>query len=301
MREERSGSGASSGAGPEPTVNERRAELRVGSEGRDSGRAPAVLLCSRRPEVREALCRALRELDPKPRVVRLDQCRGSTERFTVGFVDLTAGARSPESIRKRVDARIPLVAVLEGAGTGRLLEALTAGFEDYLFYPVNPAELGLLWRGYREGPERPGLILEEGAGGRLTLVIPSAVRYLRPAVGRVVEACRLLEWPGESECFRLRAAVGEALSNAVLYGNEEDPRLRVEVRADMRDREIRVTVADEGDGFDPSAVPDPTGPGRIERAHGRGLFLLRSRMDEVRYNDRGNQVTLVLRRDDDAS
>ena len=66
----------------------------------------------------------------------------------------------------------------------------------------------------------------------------------------------------------------------------------------MSDSEITACVIDEGVGFDPAAVPDPTTPENLLRAGGRGLFLMRELMDEVRYNDRGNCVTLVLRLDE---
>ena len=60
---------------------------------------------------------------------------------------------------------------------------------------------------------------------------------------------------------------------------------------------LQATVKDHGDGFDPSAIPDPTRPENLTRSCGRGLFLMRQLLDEVWFNDRGNEVTLVLRLD----
>ena len=68
------------------------------------------------------------------------------------------------------------------------------------------------------------------------------------------------------------------------------------MRAEFAADRVAVTVTDEGSGFDPAIVPDPTRPENRWRSHGRGLFLLQSLMDEVEYNDVGNAVTLVLRR-----
>jgi len=59
---------------------------------------------------------------------------------------------------------------------------------------------------------------------------------------------------------------------------------------------LTVQVCDQGDGFDPSVVPDPTEPNRLERDDGRGLFLIRNLVDEVRFNERGNTICMVLRR-----
>ena len=61
------------------------------------------------------------------------------------------------------------------------------------------------------------------------------------------------------------------------------------------DDRVTIAVTDEGPGFDPQAILDPTRPENRERSHGRGLFLLRSLTDDVRFNDRGNSITLTLR------
>ncbi len=81
----------------------------------------------------------------------------------------------------------------------------------------------------------------------------------------------------------------------MIYGNASDPRKRVRVEVTVRLEEVAVRVTDQGAGFDPSAVPDPTLPDNISKSGGRGIFLMKSLMDEVRFNDQGNSVTLVLR------
>ena len=70
---------------------------------------------------------------------------------------------------------------------------------------------------------------------------------------------------------------------------------RVEVTLDRSRVDLR--VMDQGAGFDPDAIPDPTLPENLHRSGGRGLFLIRKLMDEVEYSDRGNAVRLVLLRD----
>ncbi|HCR03934.1 MAG TPA: hypothetical protein DIU18_01960, partial [Gemmatimonadetes bacterium] len=65
------------------------------------------------------------------------------------------------------------------------------------------------------------------------------------------------------------------------------------------EHEIKARVTDEGAGFDPGGIPDPTSPDHLEKCSGRGLFLMRELMDEVHFNESGNQVTLVIRSDTD--
>jgi CheY-like chemotaxis protein len=125
-----------------------------------------------------------------------------------------------------------------------------------------------------------------------------------------------------SECLRLGVAIEEALLNAYYHGNleissklrEEDHRLYHEAaqarssQAPYRDRKIYVSVKisptqavysirDEGPGFDPDSLPDPTDPANLDRPCGRGMLLMRTFMDNVIYNDRGNEVTLFKERD----
>jgi serine/threonine-protein kinase RsbW len=91
-------------------------------------------------------------------------------------------------------------------------------------------------------------------------------------------------------------ALSEALSNAIIYGNRLDPGKYVDVRVLATESQLALHVSDQGEGFDPSSVPDPTQPERLELEDGRGLFLIRELVDEVRFNDRGNVICMILRR-----
>lgn len=129
------------------------------------------------------------------------------------------------------------------------------------------------------------------------LEIPSDPRLIEAAVTYLAERARAFDFGGSRLNLNLRVGVAEALANAILYGNEGDPRKRVRVEVELSREELTLVVYDEGTGFDPRAVPDPTLPENLERAGGRGIFLLRELMDEVRYNDCGNCVRMVLRRE----
>jgi hypothetical protein len=119
---------------------------------------------------------------------------------------------------------------------------------------------------------------------------------------------------------RVAVALTEALLNGIQHGNLElDSRLRQEdeatydrtsefrrrrppyrdrrlhVRARFSHREAVYLIRDEGRGFDPSTLPDPTDPVHLERTTGRGLLLIRAYMDEVSFNGAGNEITLTKR------
>lgn len=135
----------------------------------------------------------------------------------------------------------------------------------------------------------------------LVLELPSDVRSIEQAVEYVVRRCKGCERHAHRVHLNFRVGLTEALANAMLYGNAHDPSKRVRVEVRLSQGAIHARVTDEGRGFDPCAVPDPTCPENLLKPGGRGLFLMRQLLDEVHFNDLGNQVTLVLRLDEDVA
>ncbi len=129
----------------------------------------------------------------------------------------------------------------------------------------------------------------------LILDIPNDLASIEEAVEFVMEQCSGCGDDPRRLRLNLRVGLSEALANAMLYGNAQDPSKRVKVEVAFQGTTITARVTDEGSGFDPYRVPDPTTPGNLLKAEGRGIFLMRKLLDEVYFNDRGNSVTLVLR------
>ena len=129
----------------------------------------------------------------------------------------------------------------------------------------------------------------------LVLEVPNDLRAIENTVALVVKRCEFCESQARRLDFNFRVCLSEALANAMLYGNRGDGHKRVRLEVTLGTDEVRARITDQGEGFDPNAIPDPTQPENITRTGGRGLFLMRKLMDEVYYNDRGNSVTLVLR------
>lgn len=95
--------------------------------------------------------------------------------------------------------------------------------------------------------------------------------------------------------FNLRTALAEALGNAIRYGTGEDPARVVRVRVELGRDFVRIHVVDDGLGFEPRGLPDPTDPDNLEREYGRGLFVMRHLVDDVAFNEKGNGICLTLR------
>jgi serine/threonine-protein kinase RsbW len=128
------------------------------------------------------------------------------------------------------------------------------------------------------------------------LELPSDLRLIDSAVQYLVARCRDFSYSGSRLTLNLRVGVAEALANAMIYGNRRDTSKRVQVEVELSSERLSVLVRDQGPGFDPRAVPDPTLPENLERTGGRGIFLIRELMDEVDFNECGNCVRLTLYR-----
>ena len=132
------------------------------------------------------------------------------------------------------------------------------------------------------------------------LELPSDLRLIENAVGYLVQRCRDHGLNGSRLTLNFRVGIAEALANAMIYGNGRDPSKRVRLEVELSARRVAVVVRDEGEGFDPASVPDPTLPENLEEPGGRGIFLIRELMDEVDYTGCGNCVRLVLHWSQDA-
>ena len=101
----------------------------------------------------------------------------------------------------------------------------------------------------------------------------------------------------DEERHKITMAVREAAVNAVLHGNAYDPSKKLTAGFDTTGEALVITIADQGRGLDPSTLPDPLAPENLLKQSGRGIFLIRTFMDEVRFRilDPGTEITLIKR------
>ncbi len=129
-------------------------------------------------------------------------------------------------------------------------------------------------------------------------VIPSTIDSLESVVAKVLQVVTDLPCsPSQVEDVEL--ALREALANAILHGNKSDPSKKVIVACFCEceaEAGLLLVVRDEGSGFDPAEVPDPTQAEAVYLGHGRGIFLMRQLMDEVRFQNGGTEVELRKRK-----
>jgi len=102
----------------------------------------------------------------------------------------------------------------------------------------------------------------------------------------------------EDTIFGIKLALEEALTNAIKHGNRNDTSKHIVIRYYVDPQRAVIMVRDEGNGFCPATVPDPTAEENLERPNGRGLMLMQCYMTKVRFNEAGNEVWLLKERQD---
>jgi CheY-like chemotaxis protein/anti-sigma regulatory factor (Ser/Thr protein kinase) len=163
-------------------------------------------------------------------------------------------------------------------------------------------------------------VLDCLSAAEFAFVLDNDTGLVGPLIGHLEESVARIQGCDRTELMRVGIALHEALVNAIQHGNlevsselrqEDDDRYRqlsqdrrrlepyrdrrVHVRARLTPAESVYVVRDDGPGFDPSDLPDPTDPANLERIGGRGLMLIRTFMDRVEFNDRGNEITMTKR------
>ncbi len=129
------------------------------------------------------------------------------------------------------------------------------------------------------------------------LTLPSRIEAVAEAAAAVATFVNQLGID-ENAAFGIDMSVREAVTNAVLHGNRQDQEKTVEVTIRRSDESLEIKVHDQGPGFNPEAVPDPTKDENLLKTSGRGIFFMRTFMDEVDWLIRpegGTTVRMVKR------
>lgn len=127
-----------------------------------------------------------------------------------------------------------------------------------------------------------------------TVVFSSEIRnvaYVESLINDVMASENLCE----ENYGKILIAVTEAVNNAILHGNGQNPEKTVQVSYEKMQHMVFFLVKDEGCGFNPSEIPDPTDPENLEKPNGRGVFLMRNLADSCEFLNSGREVRLGFR------
>lgn len=134
----------------------------------------------------------------------------------------------------------------------------------------------------------------ENSSIKKTFTIKSNLKEIDPLVNNIL-ACLKDANVNNEILYDVRLVTQEALINAVKHGNKLNPQMFVAVDFDYSNDTIKITVQDEGRGYDYANIPDPTLEENIIKGCGRGVFLIRKLMDEVNFNKAGNRMEMIKR------
>jgi serine/threonine-protein kinase RsbW len=134
-----------------------------------------------------------------------------------------------------------------------------------------------------------------GAEYEVDLIINSNYKFIDIGHDLVKYLCNLIGFD-EDTTHWIILAVREGISNAIKHGNKCDLLKKVVVKMNYQDQQLSVTIEDEGDGFDPSKVQNPLLPENLLKSTGRGIFYIKSFMDDVEYQFKDNNGTILKMR-----
>ena len=124
--------------------------------------------------------------------------------------------------------------------------------------------------------------------------IESSVENLRIVENAIDEATAVLGI-SQDNYGKILVSAMEAVNNAILHGNKLNPEKIVDIEISYKSDLLNITVTDEGPGFRPETVPDPTTPENIEALNGRGIYLMSHLADKIVYSEKGNSVTMTFK------
>lgn len=228
-----------------------------------------------------------------------------------------------QAIRERF-SQIPVVILTVPGSEDIAMKALRSGAASYVAKKsradqfISVLEMVLAANGRRRNHHQ---LMESLTLKHVEFVVPNDRRLIPSLINYLQEACVRVGVFGEAERTRIGVALEEALLNALVHGNlevgselrlqnngayeklialrrEKDPYCdrKLTIKARLTPEEAQFIIRDEGPGFDVAAVPDPTILENVGKPSGRGLLLMRAFLDEVRHNQKGNEVTLIKRR-----
>ena len=121
--------------------------------------------------------------------------------------------------------------------------------------------------------------------------VPESITILENLIEEIADKYKI----SDDVFANMMTCLNEALNNAMIHGNKQDPNKKVIINAEVDGRRITWTVTDEGEGFDYVHLADPTAPENLEALTGRGVFIIKHLADQCVFNAAGNEVELLFK------
>ncbi len=218
--------------------------------------------------------------------------------FDIVMTDVVMPGLSGLDVLKKIktlDRDTIVVVLTSDANVDTAIEALNSGANNFLHKPPNSEEiLNVMWRATKH---REIFLENEGLNPYMErtihIEIPSQLRFIKGIAHNIIADAKLMGYDEHELRDKIPVTIDEAVTNAIKHGNEFQEEKSVTVDISINTDRIKMIVADEGAGFDVGAVPDPTDPMNFLKPSGRGILFMTIGMDDIRFNEKGNILTLI--------
>ncbi|MBI3794375.1 MAG: response regulator [Nitrospinae bacterium] len=199
---------------------------------------------------------------------------------------------------KGISSDLPVVVITGFADVESTTKALKAGASDFLTKPFGAKDiyhtvsrLLEIQQTYKDNQKVLPFMKFS-----LEYELPSNFDYINGAIHYIMEPVRLVGMCEPIQFTNMNIAIYEAIINAMNHGNHRDEKKTVKVGVNISFDKAVFTVSDQGEGFAPADVSNPTAPENLYKSSGRGIYLIKHFMDEVSFNQSGNQITMIKNR-----
>lgn len=196
---------------------------------------------------------------------------------------------------RRLDNRIPFIIITGYGSVETTIDALKKGAFDYITKPINMDEISPILK--KAVNLRRETVYSESLShlieNRFKVCIPGRIEFVETVLSEVEKISRVVGYKGERFYMNIKNAIYEGALNAIIHGNKMDKNKKICIDAVITGARLEINIADEGIGFDPHQYLKATEYGSFSVTKGKGIFLIRSVMDEISYNKTGNKLTIV--------
>jgi FixJ family two-component response regulator len=226
--------------------------------------------------------------------------------FREGFFDLVLTDLALPSLDgmgllsaiKEINPRVPVIIISGRGDAATVVSCLKCGAENFLTKPLQKDMLlKVTDQALAISYSRLGGHVFEGKARQITcLKCSSRPEVIKEIIFLIAQSAITIKFTENDLDNNIKLALVEAITNAMEHGHNWDENKLVDITADIDYDQLEVTVQDYGSGFDVKALSNPTERENLFSERGRGIFLMQAIMDEVRFNEAGNRITLLRKR-----
>ena len=196
---------------------------------------------------------------------------------------------------KNINPRVPVIIISGDGNVATVVESLHHGAENFLTKPLQMDTLSkVIEQALAISYQKLGSSVFAGKARQITYIqCPSRSDAIPELIFFIAQSSVVINFVEYDLDNNIKLALVEAITNSMEHGNGWDEAKIISLQIDISPQQLKVIISDCGEGFDHQHQPDPTTPENLLLERGRGIFLIKAIMDEITYNDKGNEITII--------